>query len=182
MPLPRENRYTLEDIFNLPDGQRAELIDGQMYMMSPPSYKHQKLVMELSASIRDYIKTKGSPCEVLPAPFAVILNRDEDTHYVEPDISVICDKEKLSDRGCEGAPDMVIEIVSPSSRRMDYSIKNGIYAQSGVREYWIVDPAKERTTTYRYDEDDAPSISTFDQPLAVGILDGLQITIADLLK
>lgn len=181
MPLPRENRYTLEDIFNLPDGQRAELIDGQMYMMSPPSYKHQKLVMELSASIRDYIKSKGGPCEVLPAPFAVTLNQDEDT-YVEPDISVICDKEKISDRGCEGAPDMVIEIVSPSSRRMDYSVKNTLYSQSGVREYWIVDPAKERTTIYQYEEDDAPSISTFDQPLAVGILDGLQITIADLLK
>ena len=181
MPLPRENRYTLEDIFNLPDGQRAELIDGQMYMMSPPSYKHQKLVMELSASIRDYIKSKGGPCEVLPAPFAVILNQDEDT-YVEPDISVICDKEKISDRGCEGAPDMVIEIVSLSSRRMDYTTKNTLYSDAGVREYWIVDPAKERTTVYRYEEDAAPAFSTFDQPLAVGILDGLQITIADLLK
>ena len=182
MPLPRENRYTLEDIFNLPDGQRAELIDGQMYMMSPPSYKHQKLVSELHFVLTNFIKSKGGPCEVLPAPFAVILNQDEDTHYVEPDISVICDKEKLSDRGCEGAPDMVIEIVSPSSRRMDYTTKTALYSDAGVREYWIVDPAKGRTTVYRYEEDAMPVISPFDQPLAVGILGGLQITIADLLK
>lgn len=181
MPLPRENRYTLEDIFNLPDGQRAELIDDQMYMMSPPSYKHQKLVGELYVAIHSHIRSKGGTCEVLPAPFAVILNQDEDT-YVEPDISVICDKGKLSDRGCEGAPDMVIEIVSPSSRRMDYTTKNTLYSDAGVREYWIVDPAKERTTVYRYEEDAMPVISPFDQPLPVGILDGLQITIADLLK
>ena len=77
---------------------------------------------------------------------------------------------------------MVIEIVSPSSRRMDYTTKNTLYSDAGVREYWIVDPAKERTTVYRYEEDAMPVISPFDQPLAVGILDGLQITIADLLK
>ena len=181
MPLPRENRYTLEDIFNLPDGQRAELIGGQIYMMSPPSRIHQKLVIKLGQYLSNYIDSKGGSCEVYAAPFAVILNQDEDT-YVEPDISVICDKEKLSDRGCEGAPDMVIEIVSPSSRRMDYNLKNALYAQAGVREYWIVDPAKERTTVYRYEEDAMPVISPFDQTLAVGILDGLHITIADLLK
>ncbi len=181
MPLPRENRYTLEDIFNLPDGQRAELIGGQIYIMSPPSRIHQKLVIKLGQYLSNYIDSKGGSCEVYTAPFAVILNQDEDT-YVEPDISVICGKEKLSDRGCEGAPDMVIEIVSPSSRRMDYNLKNALYAQAGVREYWIVDPAKERTTVYRYEEDAMPVISPFDQTLAVGILDGLQITIADLLK
>ena len=181
MPLPRENRYTLEDIFNLPDGQRAELIGGQIYIMSPPSRIHQKLVIKLGQYLSNYIDSKGGSCEVYAAPFAVILNQDEDT-YVEPDISVICGKEKLSDRGCEGAPDMVIEIVSPSSRRMDYNLKNALYAQAGVREYWIVDPAKERTTVYRYEEDAMPVISPFDLTLAVGILDGLQITIADLLK
>ncbi len=114
MPLPKGNRYTLEDIFNLPDGQRAELIDGQMYMMNPPSRIHQKSVSQFTKTLGQYIDSKGGSCEVYPAPFAVILNQDEDT-YVEPDISVICDKEKLSDRGCEGAPDMVIEIVTPAA-------------------------------------------------------------------
>lgn len=181
MPLPKGKTYTSEDYWNLPYGQRAELIDGQLYDMAPPSYVHQKLVMELSATIREYIRNRNGKCEVIPAPFAVNLNADDKT-YVEPDISVICDKNKLTDRGCSGAPDFVAEIVSPSSRRMDYSTKNALYSESGVREYWIVDPAKERTTVYRYEEDAAPMIIPFDQPVVVGICGDLQITIADLLK
>ena len=122
MPLPKSNNYTIEDIYALPNGQRAELIDGQIYDMAPPSYLHQKLVMELSATIRDYVKSHGGPCEVLPAPFAVFLNQD-DHNYVEPDVSVICDPGKINDLGCNGAPDFIIEIVSPSSQRMDYLTK-----------------------------------------------------------
>ena len=180
MPLPKQHAYTSEDYWNLPDGKRAELIDGQLYNMAPPSRIHQKLVMKLSASIQQHIDSKGGSCEVYPAPFAVNLNADDKT-YVEPDISVICDKNKLTDRGCSGAPDLVIEIVSPSSRKMDYSTKNALYSDAGVREYWIVDPAKERTTIYRYEEDAAPIIVPFDMPIAVGIYSGLQITIADLI-
>ena len=95
---------------------------------------------------------------------------------------MICDKNKLSDRGCEGAPDFIIEIVSPSSRRMDYSKKMGLYLEAGVREYWIVDPAKERTTVYHYEEDAAPTIYSFDQPITVGIYGDLQITVSELLN
>ena len=180
MPLPKQHAYTSEDYWNLPDGERAELIDGQLYNMAPPSRIHQKLVMKLSTSIQQHIDSKGGSCEVYPAPFAVNLNADDKT-YVEPDIAVICDKNKLTDRGCSGAPDLVIEIVSPSSRKMDYSTKNALYSDAGVREYWIVDPAKERTTIYRYEEDAAPIIVPFDMPIAVGIYSGLQITIADLI-
>ncbi|MCI7043354.1 MAG: Uma2 family endonuclease [Lachnospiraceae bacterium] len=181
MPLPKDRFYTSEDYWNLPDGQRAELINGKLYDMAPPSYVHQKLVMELSATIREYIRNNNGSCEIIPAPFAVNLNADDKT-YVEPDISVICDKNKLTERGCDGAPDFVVEVVSPSSRRIDYSTKNTIYSESGVREYWIVDPAKERTTVYRYEEDAAPMIIPFEQPVVVGIYGDLQITIADLLK
>ena len=181
MPLPKGKTYTAEDYWNLPDGQRAELINGQLYDMAPPSYTHQKLVMELSSTIREYIRNHNGSCEVIPAPFAVNLHVDEKT-YVEPDISVICDKNKFTDRGCDGAPDFIAEIVSPSSWRMDYSTKNALYTESGVKEYWIVDPAKERTTVYRYEEDAAPMIIPFDQPVVVGIYGDLQITIADLLK
>lgn len=116
MPLPKSNTYTINDIYALPEGQRAELIDGQIYDMAPPSPMHQKLVYQLSRTIGNYIEKKGGPCEVYPAPFAVFVKED-DTNYVEPDISVICDKNKISNRGCEGAPDFVIEIVSPSSRK-----------------------------------------------------------------
>ena len=180
MPLLK-NHYTSEDYWNLPEGDRAELIDGKLYDMAPPSRIHQQLVMELSGSVRDYIKSNHGKCLVYPAPFAVNLDAD-DKDWVEPDISVICDPNKLTDRGCSGAPDLIFEIVSPSSRKLDYGIKNGIYSQSGVREYWIVDPAKERTTVYRYEEDVAPVIIPFHDTLKLKIYEDFEICIDDLLK
>lgn len=181
MPLPKSNNYTIEDIYALPNGQRAELIDGQIYDMAPPSYLHQKLVMELSATIRDYVKSHGGPCEVLPAPFAVFLNQD-DHNYVEPDVSVICDPCKINDRGCNGAPDFIIEIVSPSSQRMDYLTKLFKYRTAGVREYWIVNPMKETVQTYLFGDIEDFSQYSFDDEIPVGIYDDLKICIADLLK
>ena len=147
MPLPKSNTYTIDDIYALPEGQRAELIDGQIYDMAPPSPMHQELVMELSATLRDYIKKNGGPCKVYPAPFAVFLNED-DRNYVEPDISVICDSSKVDNRGYQGAPDFIIEIVSPSSQRMDYLTKLFKYRTAGVREYWIIDPKNDRIVVY----------------------------------
>ena len=181
MPLPKDQTYTIEDIYALPDGQRAELIDGQLYMMTPPNRRHQELVVELSSAILQHIRRKNGSCKVYPAPFAVFLNADDKT-YVEPDISVICDRNKLDDRGCKGAPDWIIEIVSPSSRRMDYRSKHNLYGDAGVREYWIVDPEKERVTVYHYEEDDAPTIFLFTQPIPVGIFEGFQVTVAELLR
>ena len=95
------DEYTIEDIYNLPEGQRAELIDGELYMMATPSRIHQRIVMELLFRIRDYIGKNNGDCEVYPSPFAVFLNAD-DNIYVEPDISVICDQDKLTDEGCTG--------------------------------------------------------------------------------
>lgn len=181
MPLTKEQLYTVEDIYKLPDGQRAELIDGVIYDMAPPSRIHQKISAELHHTLMSYIKSKDGSCDVYSAPFAVFLSEDDKT-CVEPDISVICDKNKLSDRGCEGAPDWVIEIVSPSSRKMDYNRKNTLYADAGVREYWIVDPARERTTVYYFEEDAAPMIFPFIQPIKCGIYNDLEICIADLLN
>lgn len=180
MPLPREQVYTTDDIYALPDGERAELIDGQIYMMGTPSRIHQKLVGQLSRIIGNYMESNHGSCEIYPAPFAVFIKKD-DKNYVEPDISVICDKSKLSDRGCEGAPDFIIEIVSPSCRRMDYYKKCTLYAESGVCEYWIVDPEKQRTMIYRYEDDAAPMIVPFEQDLAVGIYNDFMINISKLL-
>ena len=163
MPLLKKLHYTADDYWNLPEGERAELIDGTLYNMAPPSRIHQKLVMELSATVREFIKKNNGKCQVYPAPFAVNLDA-ENKDWVEPDISVICDPNKLTERGCSGAPDLIFEIVSPASRKMDYSLKNTIYSQAGVREYWIVDPAKERTTVYHYEDDAAPVIYTFREP------------------
>lgn len=181
MPLPKEQLYTVEDIYNLPDGQRAELIDGVIYDMAPPSYIHQKLVSELTQSLGNYIKSKGGRCEVLPAPFAVFLNKDDKT-YVEPDVSVVCDKNKLSDRGCEGAPDMVIEIVSPSSQHRDYLIKLLKYRAAGVREYWIVNPISQTVQVYSFEGEGNSMQYIFSDAVKASIYDDLEICIADLLK
>lgn len=153
MPLPKEQIYTIDDIYNLPEGTRAELIDGQIYYMAPPSRYHQKIAGKLFTIISQYIDSKRGTCEPYIAPFAVFLN-ENDKNYVEPDISVICDKSKLTDNGCVGAPDWIIEIVSPSSRRMDYFTKLFKYRSAGVREYWIVDPVKDRVTVWNFENDD----------------------------
>ena len=181
MPLLKNDHYTSEDYWNLPEEERAELVNGKFYDMAPPSRIHQKLVMELSATIREYIKKNHGSCEVYPAPFAVNLDAD-DKDWVEPDVSVICDPNKLTDRGCSGAPDLIFEIVSPASRKMDYSLKNMIYSQAGVREYWIVDPAKEKVVVYCYENDSDPCLYSFDADVPVGIYPGLTIRIRDLLN
>lgn len=174
-------KRTIEDIYALPDGQRAELIDGDMYMMSPPGRAHQKLVYQLGRQIGDYIDSNHGECEVYPAPFAVFLNQDEHT-YVEPDLSVICDKSKLDDRGCNGAPDWVIEIVSPSSQQMDYMTKLFKYRDAGVREYWIVNPEKETVLTYFFEGENDSIQFDFTDDVPVRIFDGWSVNIAELLK
>lgn len=179
MPLPKEY-YTADDYWNLPEGERAELIDGQFYAMAPPNTIHQNLVSEFTRIIGNFIKSNNGKCKVFPAPFAVNLDADS-KNWIEPDISVICDKNKLTDKCCSGAPDWIIEVVSPSSRKMDYLKKTIMYLDSGVHEYWIVDPTKERTTIYQSEEDVAPVIIPFNQPIAVGIFTDLNIVIAELL-
>ncbi|CUO12467.1 Uma2 family endonuclease [Eubacterium sp. am_0171] len=180
MALAQQRIYTIDDIYALPDGQRAELIDGQIYMMSPPNRQHQKLVSELHYQIRDFIKRKGDPCEVYPAPFAVFLNEDEE-NYVEPDISVICDKDKLTDKGCSGAPDWVIEITSPSNPQMDYGVKLFKYRTAGVREYWIVDPQKRTVMVYDFEKEKESNLYTFEEDINVCIYDDFTINVAKLI-
>lgn len=170
--------YTIDDIYALPDGERAELIDGRIYYMAPPSRKHQRLTVELSTLINNYIKSNHGSCEVDIAPFAVFLNEDN-KNYVEPDISVICDSNKLNDKGCVGAPDWIIEIVSPGSRVMDYFTKLFKYRTAGVKEYWIIDPDKNRVTVYTFDEDNINEYS-FTDAIPVGIYPGFSINLSKL--
>lgn len=150
--LKQEKPYTVDDIYLLPDGERAELIDGKLYSMAPPTWTHQKISRKLHQAIANYIDSHNGNCEVLAAPFAVFLNNNK-TNYVEPDISVICDRSKLDEKGCHGAPDWIIEIISESSRKMDYLIKLFKYRSAGVREYWIVDAEKKRVTVYFFEKD-----------------------------
>jgi len=143
MALPKakaQEYYTYDDYCTWEDGERWELIDGVAYAMSPaPTWRHQKVSVKLLAQLLEFLRDK--PCEVFHAPFDVRLNAEAgDDTVVQPDIVVICDRSKLSGTGCIGAPDMVIEIISPSTAKHDRILKLNVYRRAGVREYWIVDP------------------------------------------
>lgn len=165
--------YTFDDILALPEGEHAELIDGEMFMMASPTREHEDAVVWLSNQIFNYIQGKKGKCRVYVSHFAVFPKKDN-KNYVEPDVAVICDRDKLDERGCNGAPDWVIEIVSPSSVKMDYERKRKLYRESGVEEYWIVDPEKEQVKVYRFSEDDREADYTFDETVKVGIYEDLE--------
>jgi len=156
MALPAENRrYTFADVLTWDESDRIEIVDGEAFMMSPPLTDHQRISRELSRQFSNYLA--GKKCEVFPAPFGVRLFEEEgdapedvDT-MVEPDLSVVCDKDKLDKYGCRGAPDLIIEILSPSTRRYDRITKLNLYQRAGVREYWIVDPDSKEVQTFLLD-------------------------------
>jgi Uma2 family endonuclease len=122
------------------DDERWELIDGVPYLMTAPSITHQRILLELAGQFRDFLK--GKPCEVFVAPLDVRLNAlgDDDYDVFQPDILVVCDETKLDERGCNGAPDMVIEVISSSTAKYDRVYKFRKYQMAGVKEYWIADP------------------------------------------
>ena len=167
--------YTIEDIYELPDGVRAELIDGQIYYMAAPTRTHQRISMALSRMIGNYIESKGVACEIYAAPFGIFLNNDEKNYY-EPDISVICDSSKLDEKGCHGAPDWIIEIVSPGNKMMDYFKKLFHYQAAGVREYWIVDPTTEMVIVYQFEKELMQEYS-FDEDVPVGIYEDFSLRV-----
>ena len=177
MPILKEELHTVEYISSLPENERAELLDGVIYNLAAPSRIHQKISFNIARKIADHIESKSLPCEVYPAPFAVFL---DEYNYFEPDISIICDRNRLSDRGCEGAPDWIIEIVSPSSASMDYLKKLNKYQASGVRLYWIVNPDTKTVSVYEFQNDKSMQYS-FSDPVSVSICYGFQISVADAL-
>lgn len=129
---------TMEDIMNLPEGERAELIDGVLSFMPTPKTNHQSVAVYLGHILYSYVEERKGDCQVFMAPFSVFLF-DDDKTYVEPDLCVVCDKSKLREDGCHGAPDLIAEILSPSSIVKDTNIKLNKYKFAGVREYWVVD-------------------------------------------
>ena len=149
MAIPAKNfSYTFADYLTWDSGQRIELIDGEALLMAPPSTAHQLISMELARQLANFLE--GKRCKVLPAPFAVRLFEQADERpeevqtVVEPDLSVVCDSAKLDSRGCKGAPDLVVEVLSPSTQRHDRLVKLNLYQRAGVQEYWLVSP-EERT-------------------------------------
>jgi Uma2 family endonuclease len=171
--LKDDRLYTCEEIDSWDDDNRYELIDGELYMMAPPTRIHQKISGELFRQLSNFLL--GKPCEVYPAPFGVKLNKNNKTR-VEPDITVVCDKKKLDDAGCNGAPDLIIEILSPSNHRHDRMTKFNKYLQAGVREYWIVDP-KEKIVTVNILEKGKYYNKNYDNidTIPVSVLEGCEI-------
>ncbi len=151
MEAAKQYKYTIDDIMALPEGERAELIDGVWYDMATPSTDHQGIVNAISTELTNHIRKKGGSCKVFPAPFAVFLNND-DYNYLEPDVTVVCDPDKLDSKGCHGAPDLVVEVVSPSTRGRDLGLKLFKYRNSGVREYWVINPETRIITAYGFSE------------------------------
>jgi Uma2 family endonuclease len=141
--------YTYADILQWDEGERYELYEGQALMMAAPMRIHQRILIEIASQMHVFLR--GKPCEVYPAPFGVRLfhKKDKsDDFYFEPDIVVVCDPSKLDDRGCNGAPDLVVEILSPSTVKYDLLYKFNKYLEAGVREYWIADPDEKTLSAY----------------------------------
>ena len=176
----RQGEYTLDDYYALPDDVRAELIDGHLIFLEAPRSVHQELISELLFELKLYIHNNKGTCKVLPSPLNVQLDCDNRT-MIQPDISVICQLDRLVEKGVYGAPDFCIEIVSTSSRSRDYIKKVSKYQNAGVREYWIVDPKRETVLCYYFEGEDYPHMYTFQDTVPVMIYDGkLEINFADI--
>jgi Uma2 family endonuclease len=180
--LPKDDQlFTYADYkgWELAEGERFELIYGEAYGMSAPNARHQEILVEISTQFHNYLR--GKPCKVYPAPFDVRLfykeNESDDT-VVQPDITVICDEKKRGYEGCRGAPDLVIEILSPSNTAIEMERKLKLYQEAGVREYWIVDPENKGLTVYRFQEG---AILTYtykrDALVPVGIFPDLSVSL-----
>lgn len=172
--LRKEAAYTLDDIYALPEEKRAELIDGRFYALAAPGRTHQRILGSIYRKIADYIDSQKGSCEVNMAPFAVFLDAGT---YVEPDLFVVCDPDKLDDKGCHGAPDWIIEITSPSSKSMDYFIKLFKYRAAGVKEYWVVDADRKKTTVYDF-ENNTMKEYAFGEEVPAGIYEGFLVRVS----
>lgn len=164
----KQGEFTLEDYFAIPDDQRVELIDGVIYDMASPTTVHQALGDEINVRFREHIKKNKGKCFTVTAPLDVQLDCDDKT-MVQPDVLIICDRGKFQNGRVFGAPDLAVEVLSPSTRKKDLSIKLDKYRNAGVREYWLVDPSKQRVCVYLLEKDEFPTIYTFEQKVPVGI-------------
>lgn len=179
MSLPQQHLTTFAEYEALPEDTKAEIFDGKIYYMASPSQIHQTILLKISALLDSYLTRKGGPCVVLPAPFDVKLS-DHPLTIVHPDIMIVCDKDKLDGKRCNGAPDFIIEIVSPGNPSDDYIRKAYYYKNYGVREYWIVDP-RRKTVTVNYFEGELVSVQySFDSIIKVNIYDDLFINFSEI--
>lgn len=186
MSLPYDQKpfkkYTYGDYLTWPDDQRWEIIEGVPYQLAPPLRIHQEIVGELFRQISNFLVDK--PCRVYTAPFGVRLpkgnegNDNEIETILEPDITVVCDQSKLDVKGCKGAPDLVIEVISLSSAKADRVLKFNFYEKSGVKEYWVVQPEEKTVMVFVRGDDHRygrPEVYSEEDQVAVGIFQDLTI-------
>ena len=178
----RNGSYTLDDYYALPEDQRVELIDGYFYEMLAPTFAHQTIGGEIYRQVANYIMDKGGSCRPFIAPVDVQLDCDERT-MVQPDVGIVCDPDKIKRFGIYGAPDFLVEVISPSTKKKDYTKKLAKYMEAGVREYWILDPYQKILLVYFFEGDVFPAIYGLDQPVPVGIYnDDLVIDFSNIAK
>ena len=167
LAIKQDQKYTFADYDAWPEDERWEIIEGIPHAMTAPSRLHQDIVAEVLIQIGLYLRDK--PCKIYPAPFNVRLPVENEADEliettVEPDLSIICDSDKLDDKGCRGAPDWIIEVLSPSTTLRDMNTKRDLYQQHGVKEYWIVHPLERWVMIYTLDE-----AGNYAKPLVVGM-------------
>ena len=167
----RQGEYTLDDYFALPDEQRVELIDGVIYDMAAPTFGHQFVGDEINTVFRDFIRKKKGKCASVTSPVDVQLDRNNKT-MVQPDIMIVCNTDIITKKNLFGTPDLIIEVLSKSTRKKDMGIKLAKYINANVREYWIVDLEKERIIVYDIEHDIQTMVYTFDSQVPVGIWNG----------
>lgn len=167
----KQGEYTIEDYYALPDERRVELIDGVFYDMTAPTFVHQQIAGEVYRQISNFIRTNKGQCLPAISPVDVRLDCDDKT-MVQPDVLILCDKDKVQRWGIMGAPDFVLEIISPSTKRKDCIKKLDKYMEAGVREYWIIDPYKKKLLVYRFEQEVYPEIFGLDGEVEIGIYQG----------
>ncbi len=166
----KQGEYTVEDYYNLPEDKRFELIDGVIYDMTAPSSPHQLISGYIHAQFFNHIASKRGGCLPMISPLDVQLDRDDKT-MVQPDVVIICDRGKVIRRCVYGAPDFVLEVLSPSTKKKDMVIKLRKYMNAGVREYWMIDPDQKKVIVYDFEHDNYPVIFGFDAVVPVAVLD-----------
>ncbi len=182
--------YKYSDYLKWPEDERWEIIEGEAYDMTPaPSTAHQRVSVNISAILNIFLK--GKSCKVFAAPFDVLLpenveNEIESHNVVQPDISVICDKSKIKEYGCVGAPDLIVEILSPATANKDIKTKFDLYEKHGVREYWVIHPADKYLMVYKLDSETGrygrPDIYLRKARVKVGVVPGLSIKLDDVFE
>lgn len=187
MPLPNKSSnelYTYADYLSWDEDERIEIIDGKPIMQGTPSRRHQKVSGEIYRQIANYLE--GKQCEVYIAPFAVrLFEKDKDSPenvktIVEPDVVIVCDKNKLDDKGCKGAPDFVLETLSPSTARYDLIWKLNKYQEAGVKEYWIADPLNQTVQVLMLKDGIFQGIDVYTPPavIPVAVLNGCYVDLS----